>query len=217
MLPKRGVQMELRLAQLQRAVVKSTFAESLNAELMTGTLEDLIPVVRALFLHPCDAWRPMWDLAHERKLLLLERWLRFHLPPIVEDTNDREEPLGTRKWKASKPSRKAVERYLLDPSEEVTRRILRNPLSTERDIVRLVTHDKTSHAILTEIAASKWLARHHVRRSLVFSRRSHPTIMGPIFPLLQRVELEELRLSAHVATPIKALADEWLSSLVKEG
>jgi hypothetical protein len=119
--------------------------------------------------------------------------------------------LGERKSLARKSSRAMMDKLLLDPHPEVIRQLLRNPLVTEDDVLRLAAKRPNRPDVLTEIARSvRFIHRAPVRLAVILNPDTPLEIAGPIAGLLMRQELRLVAESTHVSPAVRALCLEHL-------
>ena len=159
-------------------------------------------------------------------LLSLERLVRHPLvaspraaalPPDPDDDRipdygrGRTLTLGERKSLARRQNRDSLARLLLDPHPEVIRQLLRNPLMTEDDVVRLASKRPCRPDVLTEIARSvRWIHRARIRLSVILNPDTPVEIAAPIAGLLMRQELKLVAGATHVSPAVRALCLEHL-------
>ena len=104
--------------------------------------------------------------------------------------------LGERKALARRPERKMLDRLLADPHPMVIRHVLRNPVTTEDDVVRLASRRPIAGEILREVAAdTRWGHRPRVRMAVVLNPHC-PLDLG--LSLVQLLRPSELRVMLRV-------------------
>lgn len=188
--------------------------EALAAAMPTLTDPALAPLVEELR-----------GLAAAKALLPLARLLRRRaepsglLPgapppderPVQVSNRGRTLTLGERKWLARKPSRAVLDRLLRDPHPHVIRMVLKNPLVTEDDVVRLAARRPAYADVVTEIARSpEWIKRSRVRMAIVQNPGAPPEVAVPLVRLLIRPELERVVVATDVLPIVRAAATELL-------
>lgn len=179
--------------------------------------------VAALFagIGACETVQALRQEAESRSLLSLARLLRWAPPPAhLERPADelpvpdygagRDLTLGERRSLAHRPNRRAFDRLLSDPHPLVIRELLKNPLLTEEDVVRLATRRPAHPEVTREIARlADWLSRPRVRLSIVLNPGSPPEIAIPLLSLCTRTELVEVLDSTDTSTILRATALEF--------
>lgn len=131
--------------------------------------------------------------------------------PVQVSNRGRTLTLGERKWMARKPSRNVLDRLLRDPHPQVIRMVLKNPLLTEDDVVRLAARRPAYPDIVIEIARSpEWIKRSRVRMAIVQNPGSPPEVAVPLVRLLIRPELEQVVVATDVLPIVRAAATELL-------
>jgi hypothetical protein len=119
--------------------------------------------------------------------------------------------LGERKSLARRQDRDFLARLLLDPHPDVIRQLLRNPLMTEDDVIRLASKRPCRPDVLAEIARSvRWIHRARIRLSIILNPDTPVEIAGPIAGLLMRQELRLVAQATHVSPAVRALCLEHL-------
>ena len=173
-----------------------------------------------------DLLQRLREQAVGESLLSLERLVRnpivgsprSHVMP--EDPEDdripdygkgRQLTLGERKALARGHNRDMMARLLLDPHPEVIARLLKNPLLTEDDVVRLAAKRPSRSDVLAEIARCvRWIRRPRVRLTIILNPNTPVEIAGPIAGLLVHQELKLVAESSHVSPAVRALCIEYL-------
>jgi len=119
--------------------------------------------------------------------------------------------LGERKSLARRPTRKALEKLLVDPHPAVIRTLLQNPKVVEGDIVRLAARRPGDPAVLTEVAASpRWAHRVKVRLAIVLNPDTPAALAIPLLALLVRPELKLVAETAGLPPALRAAAHDLL-------
>jgi hypothetical protein len=173
-------------------------------------------------LGECATVETLRHEADARSLLSLERLLRKAPPPTHVDrrTDDlpvpdygvgRELTVGERRSLARRPNRRAFERLLSDPHPLVIRQLLKNPMLTEEDVLRLAARRPARFEVMREIARfARWLSRPRVRMSILLNPGSPPEIAMPLLALCHRGELAEVLESSDTSTVLRLTALELL-------
>ncbi|MFO8071114.1 MAG: hypothetical protein R6V85_04490 [Polyangia bacterium] len=95
--------------------------------------------------------------------------------------------LGERRALATRPSRRIIERAMLDPHPMVARRLLSNPKLTENDAVRIAAGQGSPAALLAEVAGHpRWRRSRRVSFSLISNPvlpHAHGVSLLPALPL----------------------------------
>ncbi len=192
--------------------------------------EALVAIVDALNADGmADVVERLREAAAAESLLALERLVRLPLRtprpsswpeaaaegsatlPASAQSKDGRMTLGRRKWLARRPNRESMQSLLTDPHPDVIRSLLRNPLVTEDDIVRLAARRPGRRRVLAELARStKWSHRPRVRMALVMNPATPPEIAARIAGLLLRPALVQVAHSPGVAPIVRAVCLEHL-------
>jgi hypothetical protein len=169
-----------------------------------------------------DAWR---NEAKAGQLLSLDRLLRrsprsANERRAVEDLavpdygTGRELTVGERRSLARRPSRRDFDKLLMDPHPLVTRQLLRNPMLTEDDVVRLVAHRPAHLEAMHELSSSvRWLSSGRVRTALLSNPRSPESITVPLLTLCTRPQLRALLAAPDTSLLLRATAHELLERM----
>ena len=120
--------------------------------------------------------------------------------PVTEEAETQRVPdfgrgrtvtLGERKSLARTTRREIITRVLRDPSPQVMRILLGNPLLTETDLVRLCARRPVSTEILREVFRSaRWMVRYPIKVTLALNPYT-PVDMG--LQLAPHLQLPDLR------------------------
>lgn len=171
-------------------------------------------------LGECPLAEELRQQAEARRLLSLERLLRRAPPPthVERRTDDlpvpdygvgRELSVGERRSLARRPNRRAFDRLLSDPHPLVIRQLLKNPLLTEEDVLRLAARRPARFEVMREIAQfARWLSQPRVRMSILLNPGSPPEIAMPLLAICHRGELAEVLESSDTSTVLRLTALE---------
>ena len=120
--------------------------------------------------------------------------------------------LGLRKSYARGRDRMRLDRLLHDRNPAVVRLLLQNPRIVERDVVKIAARRPTETAIVQEIyRSSRWIARYHIKKALVFNPYTPVDIAMPLLPYLLRPDLRELSRLPNIEYEIRMAARKVLS------
>jgi hypothetical protein len=124
---------------------------------------------------------------------------------------DRPLTLGERKTLASKPTRRIIERALLDPHPQVARKLLSNPKLTEDEVIRMAARRPGPPGVLAEIALHpRWRRRRRVALALVYNHYL-PTWFGlSLLPWLDSREAAEVAADSRLDEDIRGGAKDLL-------
>ena len=162
---------------------------------------------------------PLRQVALAERLLSLQRVIR-RVPTPSRPPPDTEEPripdygagrelsLGERRSLARRSGRHAFDALIRDPHPMVIRELLRNPRTTEDDVVRVAAHRPARPSSIEAIAATRWLARRRVRMSVLQNPGAPLAVAVPLVGLCTRGELLELARSTDVAAILRITASE---------
>lgn len=115
--------------------------------------------------------------------------------------------LGERKSLARRRDRLLLTRVLSDPSPEVIRMLLANPMIVEADVVRLAARRPVPADILREIAGSpRWMLRYAIQLTLVKNPHTPRDVGLPLILLMRRPDLEELVALPDVSRSVQEAA-----------
>jgi hypothetical protein len=162
---------------------------------------------------------PLRQVALAERLLSLQRVIR-RMPTPSQPPPDAQEPripdygtgrelsLGERRSLARRSGRRAFDALIRDPHPMVIRELLRNPRTTEDDVVRVAAYRPARPSSIEAIAATRWLARRRVRMSVLQNPGAPLAVAVPLVGLCTRSELLELARSTDVAAILRITASE---------
>ncbi len=131
---------------------------------------------------------------------------------VPEYVKGRSLTLGERKALARQPTRRWIEKLLLDPSAVVIQMLLHNPTVVERDVVRLAARRPNRPDVLVAIAHnSRWSHRKAVRIAIILNPEAPLAVAVPLLALLSRSELMQVARSPSLDTVLRAEAHERLA------
>jgi hypothetical protein len=149
--------------------------------------------------------------------------LEFLVPPAETEysEDDRDAPdyglgrpltLGERRALATRPSRRIIERAMLDPHPMVARRLLSNSKLTENDAVRIAAAQGPPAALLVEIAGHpRWRRSRRVSFALISNPalpHAHGVSLLPALPLHDVLAIRnDRRLSDGIRDASEALLE----------
>jgi len=108
---------------------------------------------------------------------------------------DRILTLGERKTLATTPSRRAIEKAMMDPHPQVAKKLLDNPRLTETDVVRICARRMMAPSVLCEVALHvRWRERPSVHQALVNNRSLPASFAVSFLPFLDVRTLREITL-----------------------
>jgi hypothetical protein len=115
--------------------------------------------------------------------------------------------LGERRSFAAKPYRKNIELALMDPNPMVTAKILNNPQTVQRDVLKIASNRQASPLVLIEIAKHiKWRNNQRVIAALV-NNRHLPLCYGlSLVPFLDRAVFNQLLTDLSIDAELKEAA-----------
>ncbi len=101
--------------------------------------------------------------------------------------------LGERKALARRPTRKLLDRLLVDPHPQVIRNVLDNPITTEDDVVRIAARRPLPSEVMLEIARHpRWNVRTRVRMAMLLNPGCPAEIGVPLVSLLSLADLRAI-------------------------
>lgn len=191
---------------------------------LTGMLKDprsrhLLANLRAgLVDHQAEALRPL--VPSITSSATPSRSARGNEPSIEARVPDygtgRTLTLGERKALARKPTRKLLDRLMLDPHADVIRNLLVNPLVTEDDIVRLAARRPIRADVAAEIARHpRWNVRQRVRMALLLNPYCPPEVGVPLVALLLRPELRTAIDGPETSAEVRTAALKRMREMAK--
>lgn len=163
--------------------------------------------------------------AHESSYFNVERLLRTGASssPELETEVDsralqvgtgRELTVGERRSLARRPSRQQLEKLLLDPHPLVLDLLFACPLLTELDVVRVLSRRPTTKAALLAVSKSpRWLARRHVRRTLIQNPGTPHSVSIPLISTCPRDDLSSIVKTTTLSALVRSTAHELMSRL----
>jgi hypothetical protein len=115
--------------------------------------------------------------------------------------------LGERKSLARGAKRAVLDRVLRDPSADVIRLLLVNPMITETDVVRLVARRPGSAPVLREVFISlRWVTRVAVRIALVKNPSTPSELALAALRVVPRAQLDEIATIADLPLCVRDTA-----------
>ena len=130
---------------------------------------------------------------------------------IPDFGGDRPLTLGERKSIARKQDRDLIARALRDPSSEVVRILLGNPILVEGDVIRLCASRPVSPLVLREVFLSRiWIKRYRVKLSLTKNPYTPVVIALHLLPHLRQQDLHEVASSTDLDLRVQMEAQELL-------
>lgn len=111
----------------------------------------------------------------------------------VSDSLFDDVPLGARRFLAKRSDKAMLTRLLNDPNPMVIRNLLRNPLITEQDVIRIASKRPNSPEVLEEISLSKkWIVRYSIKIAIVRNPYAPPALAIKLLHLLMMQDLKEI-------------------------
>lgn len=127
---------------------------------------------------------------------------------IVPERSGRPLTLGERKSLARRVDRKTLDRALRDPHPDVMQILLRNPMVTEPDVVRLSARRDVPQTVLREVFLNeRWVVRPPVQRALVKNPRTPFPLALSLAPHLDAREAQEVATSPSIDARIRRACD----------
>lgn len=131
--------------------------------------------------------------------------------PVPDYGAGRELTVGERRSLARRPDRRAFDRLLSDPHPLVIRQLLKNPLLTEEDVLRLAARRPARFEVTREIARfAHWLSRPRVRIAILLNPGSPPEVAMPLLAVCHRGELAQVLASSDTSAVLRLTALELL-------
>jgi hypothetical protein len=132
--------------------------------------------------------------------------------PSERDRRQYELTLGHRKTRARSHRREVLQRLLAKPEPEVIEIMLSNSHLTEADVVQLAARRPADTKILRQIfSAPQWIARHSVKRALVFNPETPLDLSIRLLSLLPSTDLKEIVNSGNTPELLRDLAQQTLA------
>lgn len=101
--------------------------------------------------------------------------------------------LGERKALARRLPRQRIDRLLADPNPDVVENLLRNPVMTEREVLRVASRRPVHPDVLMRVFANpKWSNRYRVRKALVYNPNTPIQIALTLVTFMQGGDLSIL-------------------------
>jgi len=112
---------------------------------------------------------------------------------VLKGKNGKPLTLGERKSFARNPSRRLLIRLLHDPAPEVIENLLKNPMITEKEVIRIASLRPVKPKILEVLFRSRrWFSSYRVKLALISNPYLLPELGLKIVPLLLRQDLMNL-------------------------
>jgi hypothetical protein len=121
--------------------------------------------------------------------------------------------LGERKQLARGGRRDLLDRLLRDPDPAVIRLLLGNPRLTESNVITIASRRPTHADIQREVyAARRWIARYHVKRTLVLNPWTPTDLAIRLLPFLTEPDLRLVVDDAELGAAVRTAAEKLTSS-----
>jgi hypothetical protein len=114
--------------------------------------------------------------------------------------------LGARKALARGGRRELVTALLADPDASVIKNLLENPRLVERDVLAIASRRPVRGEVLRVLFGSRWRARYHVRRALVFNPHTPGDIAVRLVGSLVKSDLRLVSDDGCLSEPVRAQA-----------
>jgi len=125
--------------------------------------------------------------------------------------------LGERRTVAVRPSRRMIERAMLDPHPLVVSNLLTNAKLIEADVVRMAARRPGATPVLVEIALHpRWRRRRRVAMALVYNPELPPVFGISLLPWLVRGELQAVVADGRLAEEVRDAGRLLLQSVASE-
>jgi len=127
-------------------------------------------------------------------------------------------PSGVRIARAKTIERGKITRLLADTNPLVVRTLLKNPLLTESDVLKICSRRPVAADILREVYNDKkWIARYGVKKALILSPYCPPEIGMKLLHFIMEQDLALVAETSYVHTAVRDMAAQKLHSLSSGG